>query len=79
MLRGQGARNKTRECQVAHLKATDVRRRPPLPRIGDGALGAPADSRRVNAYGVLAKRWVQVTMLALNLVVWLDAAVRIAG
>jgi hypothetical protein len=33
----------------------------------------------VNAYGFLARRWIQCMMLALNLVVWLDAAARIAG
>ena len=33
----------------------------------------------MNAYGVLARRWMQFVMLGLNLVVWLDAAVRMAG
>jgi len=33
----------------------------------------------VNAYGLVARRWMQVVMLSLNVVVWLDAVVRMAG
>jgi hypothetical protein len=33
----------------------------------------------VNAYGVLARRSMQYLMLGLNLLVWLDAAVRMTG
>jgi hypothetical protein len=32
----------------------------------------------VNVHGTMPTRWVKLTMLFLNLVVWVDAAVRLA-
>ena len=36
------------------------------------------DSSRVNVHGAFPTAWVKLAMLALNLVVWLDAAVQVA-
>jgi hypothetical protein len=39
----------------------------------------PDDSSGVNVQGALPLLWVKLGMLFLNLVVWLDAAARLAG
>jgi hypothetical protein len=33
----------------------------------------------VNVHGTMPTLWVKVAMLLLNLIVWVDAAVRLAG
>jgi hypothetical protein len=37
------------------------------------------DSSGVNVHGTLPTRWVQMGMLLLNLVVWLEATLRLTG
>lgn len=39
----------------------------------------PVDSANVNVHGTMPTVWVKTMMLALNLLVWLDAAARVAG
>lgn len=79
MLRGAGARNKTRECQLARRSVENVTQATSTTYresgIGSGVLSA--DPGNVNVHATLPTRWVQLVMLALNLVVWLDAATRV--
>jgi len=81
MLRGAGARNKTRECQLAHGSGESVNQGPfPTYRkagIYRGELSA--DLANVNVHATLPTRWVQAVMLGLNLAVWLDAVARVGG
>jgi hypothetical protein len=45
--------------------------------MGSGELSA--DPACVNGHATLPTRWVQLLMLSLNLVVWLDAVARMGG
>lgn len=81
MLRGAGARNKTRKCQLAHASAKSVSRAP-FPTYRESGIyrgELSADPGSVNVHATLPTYWVQLVMLGLNLAVWLDAITRVNG
>lgn len=81
MLRGTGARNKTRKCQLTHGSAESLGRAA-LPTYRESGMYSgvlSADPASVNVHATLPTRWVQLVMLGLNLAVWLDAVARVGG
>lgn len=47
-------------------------------KAGIGTANFPDDSSGVNVHGAMPLRWIQWGMLLLNLVVWIDAAAKLA-
>lgn len=83
MLSGASARNKTRECQLAHASVESVYHLlfPSIYRESGMREEEPfVDPASVNVHALLPARfWVQSVMLGLNLAVWLDALARMNG
>ena len=46
-------------------------------KAGMGTANFSDDSTGVNVHGMIPATWVKVTMMGLNLVVWLDAAAKL--
>ena len=78
MLGGDGAPNKARKSRLCSGKETSCKTHRNYRKAGIRAQARFDDSSRVNVHGLLPAAWVKVAMLALNLAVWLDAAVQVA-
>jgi hypothetical protein len=50
-----------------------------LPQSGDRAVNSTDDSGQVNLWSATPPVWLKLGMLLLNLLVWLDAAWRLAA
>ena len=78
MLSGGGAPNKARTSRSFNGKETPFKIRCNYRKTGISAQATFDDSSRVNVHGILSAAWIKLAMLALNLAVWLDAAVQVA-
>ena len=78
MLGGPDARNKTPESRLCNGKETSFKNPRNYRKAGIRAQGAFDDSSEVNVHGAFPTAWVKLAMLALNLVVWIDAAAQVA-
>lgn len=78
MLGRLGARNKTQKRRKRKLFAKSSCR-PVYLKAGMFAANSADDSRGVNVHGWMPTVWVELGMLFLNLVVWIEAAARLAG
>jgi hypothetical protein len=78
MLGGPGARNKTQKRRKRKAFAKSSCPRDYL-KAGMFAANSADDSSEVNVRGWKPTLWAELGMLFLNLVVWLEAAARMAG
>lgn len=78
MLGRPGARNKTQKRRKGKPFAKSSCPRLYL-KAGIGTANFADDSSEVNVHGWLPTLWVELGMLFLNLIVWLEAAARLAG
>lgn len=79
MLRGPSARNKTLSSHLCNEKETPFKSHRIYRKPGMCAQATSDDSSHVNVHGAFPATWVKLAMLALNLVVWLDAAAQVAS
>jgi hypothetical protein len=79
MVRGNRARNKTEKCRNRRRNGKVVQPRRIYRKAGIHGQRISDDSSSVNVHGIIPARWLTLGMLLLNLVVWLDAAVQLAG
>lgn len=78
MLGRLSARNKTQKRRKRKPFAKSLRR-PVYLKAGIGTANFADDSSEVNVHGWMPTRGVELGMLFLNLFVWLEATVRLAG
>jgi len=78
MLSPAGARNKTQKRRKRKPFAKSSWR-PIYLKAGMGTANFADDSSVVNVHGWMPTVWVELGMLFLNLVVWVEAAARLAG
>lgn len=78
MLGGLSARNKTKKRRKRKPFAKSSCR-PFYLKAGICTANFADDSGEVNVHGWIPALWIELGMLFLNLVVWLEAAIRLAG
>lgn len=79
MVSGACARNKAQRCWKWGGNGKVLQPCRNYRRAGICSQGAFDDSRHVNVHGTIPVRWLTLTMLLLNLAVWIDAAGQLAG
>ena len=79
MVSGGGARNKAQKRRKRGGNGEVLQPRRNYRKAGMCGQVSSDDSCDVNVHGVIPTRWVTLSMLVLNLVVWVDAAAQLAG